>query len=140
MITLLHWALDISPKMVTGFLDEKSEIKEITKGEEIYPLLYRFNVKNIVLGLSTLESYKNSWLPFLKKIPLHHRREIFVLLISPEVKTYDPIETFLLEANLCLNSKDLPNFRIYFERAKNYFEELYYPYRRAIEKLERELP
>ncbi|MBI4747060.1 MAG: zinc-ribbon domain-containing protein [Acidobacteria bacterium] len=60
-----------------------------------------------------------------------YRRRIYLVLVSPQIKTLDTYMAFLNGVNLTVNSADLDTFRDVLDRSIRDFNELYRPYNAA---------
>jgi hypothetical protein len=138
-LTVVHWKLKESMGLIEDIFSQETEIRPIEDPNELIPLLYRHKVLYLVIGSQSSEDFKEEWFPVLQKVPLNQRREIFVLLVLPSAKTFDPWQTFLHSVNLLLSIEDLKDLPLYLEQAKQYFNELYEPYFRAMRKFVEEL-
>ena len=138
-LTVVHWKLKEPTGLIEDIFSQETEIRPIEDPNELIPLLYRHKVLYLVIGAQSSEDFKKEWLPVLQKVPLNQRREIFVLLVLPFAKTFDPWQTFLHSVNLLLSVDDLKDLPFHLERAKQYFNELYEPYFRAMRKFVEEL-
>jgi hypothetical protein len=138
-LTVVHWKLKEPTGLIEDLFSQETEIRPIEDPNELIPLLYRHKVLYLVLGAQSSEDFKKEWIPVLQKVPLAQRREIFVLLVLPSAKTFDPWQTFLHSVNLLVSVEELKNLPFHLERAKQYFYELYEPYFRAMRKFTEEL-
>ena len=138
-LTLLYWKLKEPKGKIEEIFFQETEIKDIENPNEVQELLYRYKISNIVIGAQSSEEFKTEWLPVLQKIPLNQRREIFVLLVLPSAKTFDPWQTFLHSVNLLVSVEDIKDLPLYLERAKLYFYDLYEPYFKAMRKFMEEM-
>jgi hypothetical protein len=138
-LTVVHWKLKESTGLIEDLFSQETELRPIKDPNEVIPLLYRYKILNLVIGAQSSEDFKKEWFPVLQKVPLNQRREIFVLLVLPSAKAFDPWQTFLHSVNLLLSVYDLKDLPLHLERAKQYFYELYEPYFRALRKIAEEL-
>jgi len=138
-LTVMHWKLKEPTGLIEDLFSQETELRPIEDPNEVIPLLYRYKILNLVIGAQSSEDFKKEWFPVLQKVPLNQRREIFVLLVLPSAKTFDPWQTFLHSVNLLLSVYDLKDLPLHLERAKQYFNELYEPYFRAMKKVAEEL-
>jgi hypothetical protein len=138
-LTVVHWKLKEPTGLIEGLFSQETEIRPIEDPNELIPLLYRHKVLYLVLGAQSSEDFKKEWIPVLQKVPLAQRREIFVLLVLPSAKAFDPWQTFLHSVNLLVSVEELKDLPFHLERAKQYFYELYEPYFRAMRKFAEEL-
>jgi CheY-like chemotaxis protein len=60
-----------------------------------------------------------------------YRRKIYVVLVSPQVKTLDTYMAFLNCVNLTVNTEDLDSFQAVLEKSIRDFNELYRPFQEA---------
>ena len=67
---------------------------------------------------------------FLEKLLPEKRRELFVILITSNVKTFDPVETFVYSVNLLIDFSDLNYFPQLYHKSKLYWEQLYRDYKK----------
>ncbi len=138
-LTVVHWKLKEPKDLIEELFSQETELKPIENPNELIPFLYRYKISNIVIGAQSSEDFKKEWFPVLQKIPLAQRREIFVLLVLPSAKAFDPWQTFLHSVNLLVSVDELKDLPFHLERAKQYFYELYEPYFRAMRKFAEEL-
>jgi len=138
-LTVIHWKIEEPTGLIEELFSQETELKSIEDPKEVIPLLYRYKILYLVIGAQSSEDFKNEWLPVLQKVPFNQRREIFVLLVLPSAKTFDPWQTFLHSVNLLVSVEDLKYLPFYLEQAKQYFYELYEPYFRAMRKFAEEL-
>jgi hypothetical protein len=138
-LTVVHWKLKEPTGLIEGLFSQETEIRPIEDPNELIPLLYRHKVLYLVLGAQSSEDFKKEWIPVLQKVPLAQRREIFVLLVLPSAKAFDPWQTFLHSVNLLVSVEEIKDLPFYLEQAKQYFYELYEPYFRAMRKFAEEL-
>jgi hypothetical protein len=138
-LTVVHWKVEEPTGLIEDLFSQETEIRPIEDPNELIPLLYRHKVLYLVIGAQSSEDFKKEWLPVLQKVPLSHRRELFVLLVLPSAKTFDAWQTFLHSVNLLVSVYDLKDLPLHLERAKQYFNELYEPYFRAMRKFVEEL-
>jgi len=138
-LTVVHWKVEEPTGLIEELFSQETELRPIEDPNEVIPLLYRHKILNLVIGAQSSEDFKKEWLPVLQKVPLNQRREIFVLLVLPSAKAFDPWQTFLHSVNLLVSAYDLKDLPLHLERAKQYFYELYEPYFRALRKFVEEL-
>jgi hypothetical protein len=138
-LTVMHWKVEEPTGLIEELFSQETEIRPIEDPNEVIPLLYRHKILNLVIGAQSSEDFKKEWFPVLQKVPLNQRREIFVLLVLPSAKTFDPWQTFLHSVNLLVSVYDLKDLPLYLEQAKQYFNELYEPYFRAMRNFVEEL-
>jgi hypothetical protein len=138
-LTVVHWKLKEPIGLIEELFSQETELRHIENPNEVIPLLYRYKISNIVIGAQSSEDFKKEWIPVLQKVPLAQRREIFVLLVLPSAKAFDPWQTFLHSVNLLVSVEELKDLPFHLERAKQYFYELYEPYFRAMRKFTEEL-
>ncbi len=133
-ITLIYWDLDSKIDLIFPYLQQETEVRQISSIEDFYEWMKMVEIRNLIVGVKTKERLKEIK-EALDKIPIEKRRSIFIIFISPDLKTLDFKETFLFSANLILNEKDLKDFERIFSRAKAYWEHLYKPYFTTLNKL-----
>lgn len=138
-LTVVHWKLKEPKDLIEELFSQETELKPIENPNELIPFLYRYKISNIVIGAQSSEDFKKEWFPVLQKIPLAQRREIFVLLVLPSAKAFDPWQTFLHSVNLLVSVDELKDLPFHLERAKQYFYEIYEPYFRALRRFVEEL-
>jgi len=138
-LTVVHWKVEEPTGLIEELFSQETEIRPIEDPNEVIPLLYRHKVLYLVIGSQCSEDFKKEWFPVLQKVPLNQKREIFVLLVLPSAKTFDPWQTFLHSVNLLVSVDDLKDLPLHLEQAKQYFNELYEPYFRAMRKFVEEL-
>jgi hypothetical protein len=138
-LTVVHWKVEEPTGLIEELFSQETELRPIEDPNEVIPLLYRHKILNLVIGAQSSEDFKKEWLPVLQKVPLTQRREVFVLLVLPSAKTFDPWQTFLHSVNLLVSVYDLKDLPFHLQRAKQYFYELYEPYFRAMRNFAEEL-
>ncbi|MFN3568162.1 MAG: hypothetical protein ACK4UR_04535, partial [Caldimicrobium sp.] len=100
-------------------------------------LLYLNNsvtVKYLILCIKEkeqLEKIKKS----LGTLPIDQRRKLFIIFISPHLESLNGVQAFLYEANLVVNPKDLENLDKILNKSRIYWEALYKPFNKALEKM-----
>jgi|GEM_PF-1268518 len=138
-LTVVHCKVEELTGLIEELFSQETELKPIEDPNEVIPLLYRHKILNLVIGAQSSEDFKKEWLPVLQKVPLNSRREIFVLLVLPSAKAFDPWQAFLHSVNLLVSVEELKDLPFHLERAKQYFYELYEPYFRAVRKVAEEM-
>jgi len=136
-LTLIYWAVSIPFNISLEFFED-TELKEISSVEELDYWLKVGDVKNILIATSNEQELK-SIKSFLDKLLPEKRRELFVILIAPNVKTFDPVQTFVYSVNLLINLDDLSYFPQLYNKAKLYWEQLYKGYKKVLTKVMEEL-
>ncbi len=71
----------------------------------------------------------------LDSIPSFEKRDIFLIWISPKVRTLDPRQALIHSVHLVVNTKDLPRFKEIYNRSRKIWEEFYAPFRRVQEQI-----
>lgn len=133
-VTICYWELGMSTDKLRDFFLKDTEWRTITQLSEILTWINYGDVKNLIVGTEDTQRMAEAK-QILEKIPIEKRREIFFILISPQLHTLDPKEAFIYSANLVINPKDLGEFERIYSRAQIYWKRLYDPYRSAFEKL-----
>lgn len=133
-LTLVLWELSSNLKQSLTFFSQTTEIIEIQNFSDFLEWQKRGEVKNLILGLQTIERIHEETKK-LSSLSVEKRRSLFVILISPCVKTLNPIENFIYGTNLLINQNDISDIEKIFSIAKSYWEDLYRPYYRAFNKL-----
>ena len=136
-VTLIYWELGGDFNKIFSFFERDTELRSINALEEIYSWFNALQVKNFIAGVKNIEKIKEINEIF-KKLPIEKRREIFVIYISPELKTLDTRESFLYSANLVVNEKDLSEMDRIYEKAKTFWLNLYKPYYQTWERILKE--
>lgn len=68
---------------------------------------------------------KNTILHYLQPMPMLQRRNIFLVLLSSELRTYDNLAAFILSTNMIVNYRDLNKFKILLHRGLKESERFY---------------
>lgn len=133
----IFWKLHISPKPILSYFENKGfEITVITEKEDLIKITFlRGTLIVLVIGVEELEVAQDlkNFLDF--KLPIELRRDLEIIYVLPGVNSLDPLRTFLLSANLVINSDDLINFENVYTKAKIYWNNLYRYYRQVKEHL-----
>lgn len=123
----IFWRLHISPKPILDYFENKEfEIKVVTEREDLVRIAFLQGVLRVlVMGVEELEVVKDfkNFLDF--KLPIDLRRNFEIIYVLPGVTSLDPLKTFLLSANLVINSDDLTNFENIYTKARTYWNNLY---------------
>ena len=61
----------------------------------------------------------------------NYRRRMYLVLVSPQLKTLDTYLAFVNGANLTVNSEDIGQFQQILERSMRDFNEIYHPFNQA---------
>jgi len=77
----------------------------------------------------------NAVLNYLSPLPMAQRRNSFVCLVGPSVKTLDAMQAFGLSVHLTLSPMDLPNLGPILKKSLAEFELLYRAYRETLATL-----
>lgn len=133
-ITLIYWEIHDKWDELVPLFQRETEIKTINNFEEVFTWLKFVEVKYLIIGAKDVNSLREKSKLF-RPLDIEKRRKLFIILISPNVETLDTKGTFLLEANLLVNPKDLKEFDKVFNKAKAYWESLYRPYNLAYQKV-----
>jgi len=136
-LTLVYWRLS-NPFDTFLNLFENTEIKKISSVEELDYWLKVGEVKNIILAAPNFDELKEIK-EFLEKLLPEKRRELFVILITSNVKTFDPVETFVYSVNLLIDFSDLNYFPQLYHKSKLYWEQLYRDYKKMLSKVMEEI-
>ncbi len=136
-VSLIYWELAGDFNKFFSFLERDTELRSLKALEEIYHWLNAVEIKNFISGVKNVEKIKEIN-EVLKKLPIEKRREIFVILVSPELKTLDTRESFLYSANLVVNDKDLSEMERIYEKAKIFWLNLYKPFYQIWERILKE--
>jgi len=136
-LALIYWDLEEDLSPVETFLTSQKglEVKRINSLKE---LIYWFNIGEvsvIVLGTESLEKVKDFKLFLDNKLPVEKRRKIQIIYVTTGLKTLHPKEVFLLSANLIVSKEHLSEFPRAFEKALKYWEFLYKPFNKALQKV-----
>lgn len=133
-VTLIYWNLEEPYKIILPNFQSVTEIKSLEDFEDFWEWNKAVNVKYLIIGVKEkekLEEIKRS----LSKLPIDQRRRLFIIYISPHLKTLDRIQAFLYGVNLVVNSNDLENLDKILNKSMVYWEALYKPYYKALEKM-----
>ncbi|MEZ0344396.1 MAG: hypothetical protein ABWJ99_06320 [Caldimicrobium sp.] len=133
-ISLIYWELGSDFKNFFSFLEKESEIRTLKTLEDFHHWINAVEIKNFIAGVKTSEKLKEIN-QILEKLPIEKRREIFVIFISPELKSLDTRASFLYSANLVVNEGDLPNMEKIYDKARTFWLNLYKPYYQTWNKL-----
>ncbi len=126
-VSLIYWELDRDFKNFLSFLERDTEIKILRSLEEFYSWINAVEVKNFIAGVKNSSKIKEIN-QVLEKLSIEKRRELFIVYISPELKTLDTRESFLYSANLVVNERDLSDLERIYNKAQTYWINLYKPY------------
>lgn len=137
-VCLIFWDLPQGKNKIVDFFSTNTEIKEIKNKEELLYWLKIGKVKIIILAVYNISDAKEIK-ETIDDLPAEKRREIFVIFISPEVKTLDPHSTFVFGVNLLLNINDVNFIDKIYKQATQYWEFLYRPYLKTYQKLMEEI-
>ena len=77
----------------------------------------------------------NPVMNYLAPLPMAQRRNSFVCLVGPSLKTLDALEAFTQSVHLTLNPIDLPNLGPILKKSLAEFEELYRAYKQTLATL-----
>ena len=61
----------------------------------------------------------------------NYRRRMYLVLVSPQLKTLDTYLAFVNGANLTVNAEDIGQFQQILERSMRDFNEIYHPFNQA---------
>lgn len=136
-VSLIYWELVGDFTKFFSFLERDTELKPLNALEEIYHWFSGVEVKNFIAGVKNIEKLKEIKQIF-EKLPIEKRREIFVILVSPELRSLDSKESFLYSVNLVVNEKDLSEMERIYNKAKTFWLSLYKPYYQTWEKILKE--
>ncbi len=133
-LTAVYWELEEDFTKIIPFFQEETEVRKLENFEEFWEWIKYVEVRNLVLGYkdqSVFENIKKD----LDRIDIEKRRKIFILLISPQLKTLDRKQAFLLGVNLVVHPENLGELDKILNKAKLYWEILYKPYFTTLEKI-----
>ena len=77
----------------------------------------------------------NAVLNYLAPLPMSLRRNSFVCLVGPSVKTLDAMQAFGQSVHLVINPADLPNLTAILKKGLAEFESLYVAFKEAVNTL-----
>ena len=126
--SIVFW--DISPpfdSIQDAFKD--TIIKIVSSLQEVENIMKMEKVKNLVIAIYDEEKW-HSLKSILDRLLPEQRRELFIILIKPNVKTFDPLETFIYSVNLLVNIEDLKFFPELYKKSLEYWETLYKNYKK----------
>lgn len=138
-LCLIYWSLNSSYNILEKNFSEDFEIREIKSLEDLIYWCKVAFVKLIILGVKDLEEIKEIAKFLNEKLPIGKRREIFLIYVLPSAKTLEPRETFLLSANLVISEDHLSDFERIYQKAFQYWSELYKNFQIAYERFKREI-
>lgn len=133
-VTLIYWDLDESHQLILPFFQKETEVKVLENFEDLWDWNKAVTVKYLILGIKEkeqLEKIKKS----LGTLPIDQRRKLFIIFISPHLESLNGVQAFLYEANLVVNPKDLENLDKILNKSRIYWEALYKPFNKALEKM-----
>lgn len=133
-VSLIYWKLSSSFRNIQEVLSKETEVRELKEVGDLLPWLHHTEVKNLIVALPNLEEFK-TFNSLLEKITPEKRRELFIIFISPYLKTLDPLLSFLYGVNLVIKEEDLLEFERIFSKARAYWKSLYSPYFKTFSKL-----
>jgi len=137
-LCLIYWNLSSPFDNLINYFSEDFEIREIKSFEDLMYWCKIALVKVVILGAQKLEEIEDFSRYLNEKIPISKRREIFLIYVLPNAKTLDPKETFLLSGNLVLSEKHLSDFEKIYQRAFQYWTQLYKDFKSTYERLLKE--
>jgi hypothetical protein len=135
---LIYWNLNSTYDILEKYFAKDFEIKEIKTLDDLNYWCKIAEVKIVILGVKNLEEIKEMIKFLNEKLPIYKRREIFLIYVLPKAKTLEPKETFLLSANLIISEEHLSNFERIYERAFQYWFDLYKDFKRIYENFKKE--
>lgn len=138
-LCLIYWDLNSTYYILEKYFSEDFEIREIKSLDELAYWCKIALVKIVILGVKDLEKIKDMTNFLNEKIPIGKRREIFLIYVLPKVKTLEPKETFLLSANLVISEEHFSDFERIYEKAFQYWSNLYQDFKFAYEKFKKEI-
>jgi hypothetical protein len=138
-LCLIYWSLETPYDVIENYFSENFEIKKIKSFEDLMYWCKMSPVKVVVLGVKDLKETKEISDFINEKIPISKRREVFLIYVLPKAKTLDPKETFLLSANLVVSEEHLSDFERIYQKAFNYWSQLYKDFKFTYERLKEEI-
>ncbi len=78
---------------------------------------------------------KNTILHYLQPMPMYQRRNIFLILLSEELRTFDNLAAFILSTNMIVNYRDLNKFAILLNRGLRENERFYKAFNDCLREL-----
>jgi len=133
-VSLILWDLKSDPEKLIEVLQRETEIRRIQTLEEALSWLHSVEVKNLLVAKAEKEAFQEVK-EGLRGLTVEKRRELFVVYVSPQLKTLDTKESFLLSANLVLNERDLSEFEKVYAKARAFWQGLYRHYFQAYQKI-----
>jgi len=137
-LCLIYWNLSLPFDNLINYFSKDFEIREIKSFEDLMYWCKIALIKVVILGAQKLEEIEDFSRYLNEKMPISKRREIFLIYVLPNAKTLDPRETFLLSANLVLSEKHLSDFEKIYQRALQYWTQLYKDFKSTYERLLKE--
>ncbi len=138
-LCLVYWNLNTSFDTLRNYFLNDFEIKEIKGLEDLIYWSRIASLKMIIIGVKDLEEVKELTNFLNEKFPITKRRELFLIYVLPEIKTLDPKETFLLSANLVISESHLSDFEKIYQKAHQYWTNLYKDFKFTYEQLKKEI-
>ncbi len=123
-ISLIYWEFSDKFEKIMEVLSKETEVKIISEFRKIDYWKRIGKIKNLVFGIKSEKNFEK-WQNFLKSLKPEERRGIFAILISENVKTLDPVKSFVFNVNLVINLKDLDKFEEIYQKSKLYWTNLY---------------
>ncbi len=138
-LCLVYWNLDTPVDVLQNYFSQDLEIKEV---KDLENLIYWSRITSprvIIIGVKDLKKVKGLTDFFNEKLPITKRRELFLIYVLPNAKTFDPKETFLLSANLVISESHLSDFEKIYQKAHQYWTNLYKDFKFTYEQLKKEI-
>uniref|UniRef100_A0A7V4JQZ4 Uncharacterized protein n=1 Tax=Thermodesulfobacterium geofontis TaxID=1295609 RepID=A0A7V4JQZ4_9BACT len=137
-LSLIYWNLNSTSDILEKYFSKDFEIREIKTLDDLSYWCKVAEVKVVILGIKDLEEVKEVIKFLNEKLPIYRRREIFLIYVLPKAKTLEPKETFLLSANLVVSEEHLSNFERIYEKAFQYWSDLYKNFKLIYENFKKE--
>ncbi|PMP67070.1 MAG: hypothetical protein C0190_03980 [Thermodesulfobacterium geofontis] len=138
-LCLIYWNLNSPYNIFEKHFSKDFEIREIKNLDDLSYWCKIALVKAVIFGVKDLEEIKEMTKFLNEKLPIGKRRKMFLIYVLPEAKTLDPKETFLLSANLVVSEDHLSDFERIYQRAYQYWSDLYKDFHFAFEKFKEEI-
>lgn len=138
-LCLIYWNLNSNYDILKNYFSKDFEIRQINTINDLNYWCKVAEVKVLIFGVKDLEEIKEMVKFINEKLPIYRRREIFLIYVLPKAKTLEPKETFLLSANLVVSEEHLSNFERIYEKAFQYWSELYKDFKQVYENFKKEV-
>ena len=137
-LSLIYWNLNSTFDVLENYFSKDFEIRAIKTLDDLSYWCKVAEVKVVILGVKDLEEVKEVIKFLNEKLPIYKRREIFLIYVLPKAKTLEPKETFLLSANLVVSEEHLSDFEKIYEKAFQYWSDLYKNFKLVYENFKKE--